>query len=407
MHRCVRNALLAALVISSTIVTTLAQVQESASITASPRAVKISFLPPPLDGTISLGIYDGKGKLVRILQRESDVDEFQIGNDALSATWDGKDENDQPLPPGKYHARGYAVGDLAIEGIDFYFNDWVTDERPERIARICAIGAEGDGAVLSARLEPAGSETLICNGQGEIVSTREEADPRGCDNNEAESGAGPIAIASGRDHTRWVIERSAETSGGTEVKQYASGGELLRRLAVARDDPQPHRIAASLDADRIFLVEENDAVQRVRGLRLVDTQPGVDHTTSEWKVDFEKTISAHKNFGIRDGKPVVTGGATPSEKLPIKLLPNSLQKDQPGTVELAVGIDGEGSILKTADGLPLQTISETKHLTRAVLSAHDAKSADVFQDDGAVVEQFRISNLDRMMAFDCGEIELK
>src|SRR5690349_13599032 len=61
------------------------------SITASPlatvspsatRSVKISFLPPPMEGTISLGIYDGTGKLVRVLVQEGNVDEFEVGADA-------------------------------------------------------------------------------------------------------------------------------------------------------------------------------------------------------------------------------------------------------------------------------------------------------------------------------------
>src|SRR5215208_2374707 len=53
------------------------------------RNIRISFVPPPLDGTISLGIYDAKGKLVRVLFREADINEFTIGHDALSTTWDG------------------------------------------------------------------------------------------------------------------------------------------------------------------------------------------------------------------------------------------------------------------------------------------------------------------------------
>ena len=39
-------------------------------------SVRISFVPPPLDGTISLGVYDAKGKLVRVLFREADINEF-------------------------------------------------------------------------------------------------------------------------------------------------------------------------------------------------------------------------------------------------------------------------------------------------------------------------------------------
>ena len=70
---------------------TLAAAQES-------KSVRISFLPPPLDGTFSLGIYDANGKLVRVLEREAEIDDFEIGQDSLSTTWDGKDDNDQPLP---------------------------------------------------------------------------------------------------------------------------------------------------------------------------------------------------------------------------------------------------------------------------------------------------------------------
>ncbi len=84
-----------------------------------------------------------------------------------------------------------------------------------------------------------------------------------------------------------------------------------------------------------------------------------------------------------------------------------MQHDQPGKVELAVGLDADGSFLRTSDGLPLRTISETPNLTRALINSSGSKAADVFQDDGAVVEQFRISGLDQMMAFDCGEFELK
>src|SRR5438105_14901119 len=69
--------------------------QESPSPTASPsasptpsatatpaRSARISFLPPPLEGTISLGIYDRDGKLVRVLVQEGAVDEFEVGEDA-------------------------------------------------------------------------------------------------------------------------------------------------------------------------------------------------------------------------------------------------------------------------------------------------------------------------------------
>src|SRR5438046_3266764 len=76
---------------------------------ASPaRSVRISFVPPPLEGTISLGIYDGNGKLVRVLHQEAELNEFIVGADALVTQWDGKNYDCKSLHYGKYHATVYS-----------------------------------------------------------------------------------------------------------------------------------------------------------------------------------------------------------------------------------------------------------------------------------------------------------
>jgi hypothetical protein len=193
---------------------------------ASPaRTVRISFVPPPLEGTISLGIYDTKGKLVRVLHQEANLDEFTIGADALVTQWDGKNDAGQDLPGGKYHARGYLVGPLKAEAL---------------------------------------SQTSAA---------------------------------------------AAENSANPTVK--------------------------------------------------------------------------------------------------MRLAPNPLRKDKRSIVELAIGFDGDESYLKTSDYLPLFTISETPNLIRAWITKKSEDAVDVWQDDGTKVHRFRISNVDQMMAFDCGDIELK
>ena len=189
------------------------------------RSVRISFVPPPLEGTISLGVYDGNGKLVRILHQEADLNEFTIGADALVTKWDGKNDDGDDLPAGKYHARGYLVGHSKIEDL-------------------------------------------------------------------GQAAASP-------------------------VKDNESGN------------------------------------------------------------------------------------------VKVKLMPNPLAGDERPIVDVGVGFDDEGSFLKTTDGLPLCTVSETPNLIRASIKKNGEKSVDVWQDDGAVVEQFRISNIDKTMAFDCGDFELK
>src|SRR5215218_7329376 len=101
---------------------------------AAERSIRISFVPPPLDGTISLGVYDAKGKLVRVLFREADINEFTIGSDALSTTWDGKDDAGENVPAGKYSAHGFVVGDVKVEGVGFFFNDWITSAEGPRFS---------------------------------------------------------------------------------------------------------------------------------------------------------------------------------------------------------------------------------------------------------------------------------
>ena len=192
---------------------------------SSARSVRISFVPPPLEGTISLGIYDNNSKLVRVLHQEAASNEFTIGADALVTQWDGKNDDGEDLPAGKYHARGYLIGHLKVQDL-------------------------------------------------------------------GQAAAPPV---------------------------------------------------------------EDDATAEVK----------------------------------------------------VKLMPNPLANDERPIVDLGVGFDEEGSFLKTIDGLPLCTIRETPNLIRASIKKNGEKSVDVWQDDGAVVVRFRISNIDKMMAFDCGDLELK
>src|SRR4029077_10390070 len=81
------------------------------------KSVRISFIPPPMDGTISLGIYDQAGKIVRVLYQNAQLDDFAMGADALMTRWDGKDDGHQDSPSGRYHARGYLVGPLKREDL--------------------------------------------------------------------------------------------------------------------------------------------------------------------------------------------------------------------------------------------------------------------------------------------------
>jgi hypothetical protein len=374
-----------------------ANAQESTAPSSAPeRSIRISFVPPPLDGTISLGVYNEKGKLVRVLFREADINEFTIGNDALATTWDGKNDAGENAPPGKYSAHGVVVGDLKIEGVGFFFNDWITSADGPRFSRIRSLAMRDENLLLSVDLVPPGEGHVLYDVADKSLSLKDTDSET-----TTQSGDG----VAGRDGTRWVIEQGDK---GSEVKQLSANGEFLRRLPILPDEPQPKAIAASLKDDKIYLLEENDGRQRVRALSLATTKSeGAEKAVSEWKVDFEKSIVGHKQFSVVDGKPVASATTDIPDKVKIKLQANALLNDDRVSIEMMVGIDGDGSFIKSADGLPLCTISETQNLNRALVVPQGPNTLDVFQDDGAVVEEFRVSGVDQMMSFDCGGFELK
>jgi len=96
-----------------------------------------------------------------------------------------------------------------------------------------------------------------------------------------------------------------------------------------------------------------------------------------------------------------------TDHVSVKLVTNPLISDTRSVMELGVGFDSKGSFFKTMDGLPLATIHEAPNLSRVVIGKDGEKAADVWQEDGTDVEHLHVSNIDRMMAFDCGFFELR
>jgi hypothetical protein len=210
---------------SPTPVTSVAPEQTPSASPSIPagRTVALRFVPPPMEGTISFGIFDSNDKLVRVLHREVKIDNFTIDENSLKTTWDGKNDAGEDLPSGKYRARGYMVARVKVEDV------------------------------------------------GKVDATPVDA----------------------------------------------------------------------------------------------------------------------------------------SDHVSVKLVTNPLVSDTRSVMDLGVGFDSKGSFLKTTDGLPLASINESPNLSRVVIEKDGEKAANVWQDNGSNIEQLRVSNIDKMMAFDCGFFELK
>jgi hypothetical protein len=108
----------------------LAPAQENAT------GKQLMFIPPPVDGVISLGVYDAHGRLVRVLKQAAEIDSFKAGLDGLFVDWDGTDAKGASTPPGKYFARGVLIGDVTISGVAYHLNDWVDDSHNLRVKTI-------------------------------------------------------------------------------------------------------------------------------------------------------------------------------------------------------------------------------------------------------------------------------
>src|SRR5271165_4989280 len=110
-------------------------------------ASQLMFVPPPVEGVISLGVYDSKAKLVRVLKKAAAIDSFKSGLNGLYIDWDRYDSHGKPVPSGKFFARGVLIGDVKIEGVAFQLNDWIHDSDDVRIQKILS-------ATLLSQLRP-------------------------------------------------------------------------------------------------------------------------------------------------------------------------------------------------------------------------------------------------------------
>ncbi len=386
--------------------------------------VSITFLPPPMEGTVSMGIYSKTGKLVRVLHREATEKNFTVGLNGFMTTWDGKDDAGRTVPVGSYGVRGYVVGSVSVEGVAIHGNDWVEEDnapRPvsvtdlrvrdlETIEILLKTAAGGERVeTIAMPTPPTDSAVAAQVVEGKVMIVR------GAESREFPLDEGESALDAkiGAEDGLWVVVKNAE---GTEVRQFSLDGEFLRRLAYAPGDPLPRRIIASRSEQQILLFEENAKMQRVRSLiRTVEPAPeNADaaappaEPASVWKTVLEKSIWRGASFDevnellVRpDDKPFV-----PEKEFVVKLINNPLVQGEPTSARVNIGVNARGSFLQTTDGLPLRRITETPRLKWAVIGREGSgKLLTILQSDGAAVEEFRAGKLANMMMFDAGDYE--
>ena len=414
------------------------------------RKVQISFVPPPLENaTYSVGVYDAKsGRLVRRLQEGAAERAFTVGLNGLITSWDGKDDEGKAVAPGRYAARGYAVGPLKVEGETVHGNDWAATDAAFRPIFINAIGCapEDDGLIVSAQVPyhvkvarfagadghlvwqrilptsgdmedhpgppvPSAQSTLaIFNGDvligvgGPPHIAVSLADANSPSKRAPETGLSSerlrgVAVP-GKDGTTWKIEAG-------QLSQTSSTGEVLRHLAPGEGEPRCEKVAASVTSDKLYILERLPSAnwERVRGLSWVESKEENGQRISTWQTFFERNIGP-PDVALGLGSPLTVN--LRSAEIEIPLVENPLAPGKHARVKLmAVCGDGVGSYLATSDGLRLRQIGQGSALIAVKLAkAKIVNNLALFQSDWAAWDEFSIAGAQNMMEFDAGEFEM-
>jgi hypothetical protein len=372
---------------------------------ASKPPIAITFTPPDIDGRIVLGIFDSAGKLVRTLRPQPDTPNLKIDLNGYIVQWDGRDEQGNACPAGRYSAHGYLVGDAAsAEGEAFHFNDWLAeDDISATGVKLCqwpdAVGVEIQTAAKTvfAKIDSNGALTESAPPPDSLASPSPA--PQAID--------GSLGKAPGRDGSWWLI---AENAGQHVVAQIAKDGSTERELRIASDEPQPVEVLAAPADDAILLRETgDDGLVRVRMLRRSGAKEEKDgKVVADWEVVFDRALQPCRNFGLVGGKLVADAGQTAqSDTTTVSLVENTLQPDKPQTLNLRAVATHPGSALISPDGLRLLEISGEGEWSRLVLRATDGnRAARLYQGNGLVVEEFTIPHLDEIASFDAGSFLL-
>lgn len=195
------------------------------------QAIDVRFVPPGSSGTVSLGIYDASGKLVRVLCDEWTFDRFREDFNGLATAWDGRDGSGALVPAGNYSARGFVVGDTDVTGEAFYFNDWIESADSPRIV---SVGAQqilpGGDILLAARLAGASGALVRYSPESEArwrtVVTASRPEP-----------AKSVQIAVSDTMAFVLLDgelRAAKLEDGSEVK-LPIGSSSIRAIAARAD----------------------------------------------------------------------------------------------------------------------------------------------------------------------------
>lgn len=207
---------------------------------------------------------------------------------------------------------------------------------------------------------------------------------------------GVKSISFGMPGTFWFV---GEEAGSPIVGQASFGGEILRILRPAAEDPKPEKIHASQTSEKIAVLESLPGLHRLRMLARAET--------GEWTIEWERTLQNSSNFGFLNGVPVADAGTVTQEKeIRFRLKENPLTGKHDFLTLHAI-FDKSGSALASPDGLPLVEVGSRSDIGRiAIHRGGNQDALRLLQGNGSFVEEFSITGLGDILPLDAGGIDL-
>ncbi len=92
--------------------------------------ISVELAAPPLDGTVSIGVFDASNKCIRVLSKSADSESIPSALNGFLVVWDGLTSDGTVAPKGDYEIRGVTVGDVTVQGEAYHFNDWINPDKP-------------------------------------------------------------------------------------------------------------------------------------------------------------------------------------------------------------------------------------------------------------------------------------
>ncbi len=209
--------------------------------------VKITFVPPPMQGKITLGVFDSNEHLVRILKENAAVEEFEILRDGLSLMWDETDQQGQPLPEGAYRVRGIVAAGIEVEMEELFGNDFA----PTRVNAIRGVAILDKPTVLARLMD--GTAAILQVESGITLPMALAAEHFAAHlESYAVADAHRVIVYQGEEQRQFASERMVTALALDEQNLYVASEEGVRKHT--RQSQETELIATPAVAQSIALV---------------------------------------------------------------------------------------------------------------------------------------------------------